>query len=189
MFAPRLLDFQKTKYARHPCPPITLSSLTTPVPPDRPCPLTTPDRPHSKRDEWSRSGSVSAANTRFFVHSGCCPGHQVHVRIADCPDDSDQAGDPHPLHSAGPAVVFGVAPKDLAGLPEHTIVGLLHSFTDGPAPNAVEPERCPGSCSVSGYLKLKVKLTSFSTKRVLSSFRQLYFYRDRTDDCKTVAFI
>ena len=33
------------------------------------------------------------------------------MRIADCPDDSDQAGDPHPLHSAGPAVVFGVAPK------------------------------------------------------------------------------
>ncbi|KAI4559870.1 hypothetical protein MJG53_018396 [Ovis ammon polii x Ovis aries] len=63
MFAPRLLDFQKTKYASHPCPPITLSSLTTPVPPDWPCPLTTPDRPHSKQDEWISPMIVKGSKT------------------------------------------------------------------------------------------------------------------------------
>ena len=66
----------------------------------------------------------------------------------------------------------------------------IHSLT-GPPPTLWSRSGVPEkpTCSVSGYLKLRVKLTSVSTKRVLSSFQQLYFYRDRTDHCKTVAFI
>ena len=33
------------------------------------------------------------------------------MRIADCPDDRDQAGDPHPFTAQVLGVVFGVAPK------------------------------------------------------------------------------
>lgn len=60
----------------------------------------------------------------------------------------------------------------------------LCSFTDSPAPNAVGPEQCPRGSPPAICLVIsskKTRLTSFSTKWVLSSFRQLSFCGDNIE--------